>query len=56
MTQQTQEKTVTLKVDRDLADSFKRVAKANNRNQSQLIRDFMQQYVKKNGQGDLFKK
>lgn len=44
------EKTVTLKVDRALADAFKRAAKANNRSQSLLIRDFMADYVKKNGQ------
>lgn len=37
-------------VDRELARAFKEVAKANNRNQSILLRDFMQQYVKKNGQ------
>lgn len=37
-------------VDRELARAFKEVAKANNRNQSILFRDFMQQYVKKNGQ------
>ena len=46
----TDEKTVTLKVDRALADAFKRSAKANNRSQSLLIRDFMADYVKKNGQ------
>lgn len=51
---ETVEKTVTLKVDRELADAFKRTAKANNRTQSLLIRDFMQDYVKKNGQGKLF--
>ena len=44
------EKTVTLKVDRALADAFKRAAKANNRSQSLLIRDFMADYVRKNGQ------
>lgn len=50
----TKEKTVTLKVDRELADAFKRTAKAKNRSQSLLIRDFMQDYVKKNGQNKLF--
>ncbi len=44
------EKTVTLKVDRALADAFKLSAKANNRSQSLLLRDFMADYVKKNGQ------
>lgn len=37
-------------VDKDLARAFKAIAKANNRNQSILLRDFMQEYVKKNGQ------
>lgn len=41
----TAEKTVTLKVERDLADAFKRAAKANDRSQSLLIRDFMKDYV-----------
>jgi predicted transcriptional regulator len=44
------EKTVTLKVERNLADAFKRTAKANDRSQSLLIRDFMKAYVRKNGQ------
>lgn len=50
----TAEKTVTLKVDRDLADAFKRAAKATDRSQSLLIRDFMKDYVNKNGQAKLF--
>lgn len=50
----TDEKTVTLKVERDLADAFKRIAKANDRSQSLLIRDFMKDYVEKNGQAKLF--
>lgn len=50
----TQEKTLTLKVNRELADAFKRAAKANNRSQSLLIRDFIQEYVEKNGQAKLF--
>ena len=50
----TAEKTVTLKVERDLADAFKRAAKANDRSQSLLIRDFIKDYVKKNGQAKLF--
>lgn len=50
----TAEKTLTFKVDRDLADAFKRAAKANDRSQSLLIRDFIKDYVKKNGQAKLF--
>lgn len=49
------ESTFTCRVDRDLADAFKRIAKSNNRTASQLVRDYMQDYVKKHGQGDLFK-
>ena len=55
MTKQNNDSTFTCRVDRDLADTFKRVAKENNRTASQVVRGFMEHYVKKNGQGDLFK-
>lgn len=48
------EKTVTIRVDRNIADQFKKIAKDNNRSQATLIRDFMFDYVEKNGQGKLF--
>lgn len=48
------EKTVTIRVDRNVADQFKKIAKDNNRSQATLIRDFMFDYVEKNGQGKLF--
>ncbi len=48
------EKTVTIRVDRNIADQFKKIAKDNNRSQATLIRDFMIDYVEKNGQGKLF--
>lgn len=46
---------LTLTMDSDLYDSFQRVADANDRPMAQLVRDFAKEYVKKNGQGDLFK-
>ena len=44
------EKTVTIRVDRNIADQFKKIAKDNNRSQATLIRDFMIDYVEKNQQ------
>lgn len=44
------EKTVTIRVDRNVADQFKKIAKDNNRSQATLIRDFMLDYVEKNQQ------
>jgi hypothetical protein len=44
-----------LRVDRDLLKAFQNIAKDNNRTASQLVRDYMMNYVKKHGQGDLFK-
>lgn len=41
---------VTIKVDTPTAKAFKQLAKANNRNQSLLLRDFINSYVKKHGQ------
>ena len=49
------EGTMTLRVDRDLLKAFQNIAKDNNRTASQLVRDYMMNYVKKHGQGDLFK-
>lgn len=49
------EGTMTLRVDRDLLKAFQNTAKDNNRTASQLVRDYMMSYVKKHGQGDLFK-
>ena len=46
---------MTLRVDRDLLKAFQNTAKDNNRTGSQLVRDYMMSYVKKHGQGDLFK-
>lgn len=46
--------TFTCRADKELVDAFKRIAKDNNRTASQLVRDYMMAYVKKNGQGKLF--
>lgn len=46
---------MSLRVDRDLLKAFQTIAKENNRNASMLLRDYMQSYIKKHGQGDLFK-
>ncbi|MBW4016795.1 CopG family transcriptional regulator [Moraxella osloensis] len=46
---------LTVRMDSNLAEQFKKISKENNRNQSQLVRDWVLSYVKKNGQGDLFK-
>ena len=48
------EGTFTCRGDKELIDAFKRIAKENNRTASQLVRDYMMAYVKKNGQGKLF--
>lgn len=47
------EKTVTIRVDRNIADQFKKIAKEKNRSQAFLIRDFMIDYVEKNQQDKL---
>lgn len=54
-TKKRNEGTMTLRVDRDLLKAFQSTAKDNNRTGSQLVRDYMMSYVKKHGQGDLFK-
>lgn len=46
---------LTVQMDSDLYESFKRVAKDNDRSMGLLVREFAKNYVKKNGQGDLFK-
>mgnify|MGYP003393225143 FL=1 len=53
MTTKTNDSTFTCRADKDLIESCKRIAKDNNRTASQLVRDYMIEYVKKNGQGKL---
>ena len=44
---------ITVKIDRNTAKTFANIAKENNRNKSILIRDWINQYIAKNGQGKL---
>ena len=46
----------TLRIDQALKDAFVSTAKSQDRTASQVLRDFMRDYVKKNGQADLFKR
>lgn len=46
----TEKTMLTCRIDKDLADAFKQIAQANNRNQSILIRDWIIDYVKKHKQ------
>lgn len=48
--------TFNMRVDKNLVEQFKKAAKENNRTASQLLRDCMIEYVKKNRQGDMFGK
>lgn len=43
-----------MRLDKDLHTAFMQVAKSNDQNPSQLVRQFMREYVKKNRQGNLF--
>jgi len=47
--------TMTIRLDKSLRDAYDRAAKANDRTGSQLLRDFMREYVKRHAQGDLLK-
>jgi predicted transcriptional regulator len=47
--------TVTVRVPGDLKRAFDAAAAENDRTASQLLRDFMREYVRKNAQGDLLK-
>jgi len=49
-----EQKRLNVRVDAHLVDAFLAVAAANDRTASQLVRDFMREYVRKNGQIDLF--
>lgn len=45
----------TIRIDEALKDAFISAAQSQDRTASQLMRDFMRDYVKKHGQRDLFK-
>lgn len=44
----------TIRVDSSLKDAFVSAAQSQDRTASQLLRDFMRDYVKKHGQRDIF--
>lgn len=46
----------TIRVEPALKDAFLSAAQSQDRTASQLLRDFMRDYVKKHGQRDLFSK
>lgn len=48
-----QKTTISLRLDKHTAQTFKEIAQANNRNQSLLIRDWIVEYIKKNKQTEL---
>lgn len=47
------ESTFTFRVDSALKKAFEQAAKSTDRSGSQLLRDFMREYVKRHAQGDL---
>ena len=51
MTTKTNDSTFTCRADKDLIESFKRIAKDNNRTASQLVRDYMISTSKKKRAG-----
>lgn len=53
--QESKEVNFTIRISPDLRDAFMAAAKGQDRTGSQLLRDFMRDYVRKHGQRDLFK-
>lgn len=53
---QSEQTTFNMRVDKHLVEQFKQAARDNNRTASQLLRDCMIDYVKKNRQSDMFKR
>ena len=47
---------LTIQIEKELRDSFKKVCKSQDTDVSKEIRSFIRQYIKKYGQQDLFKK
>ena len=47
---------LTIQIEKELRDSFKKVCKSPDTDVSKEIRSFIRQYIKKYGQQDLFKK
>lgn len=55
ITNKEETKLFTAKVDKHLLDAFKRSCEGQDTTASQAVRAFMRDYVRKHGQGDLFK-
>lgn len=55
MTEQ-KKRQLTVQMDDDLYESFKKAAQNNDRSMGLLVRDFAKEYIQKHKQGDLFKK
>lgn len=53
MSTQTKTKMFSVKCDEYLLKAFKEACEGNDRTASQIVRDFMREYVKKNRQGEL---
>ena len=47
--------TITIRLDDDMAKSFKAIVEREGYTQALVLREFIKKYIKKNGQGDLFK-
>lgn len=47
--------TITIRIDAETAKAFKAIVDRQEYTQALVIREFIKKYIKKNGQGDLFK-
>ncbi len=47
--------TITIRLDEDMAKAFKTIVDRDGYTQALVLREFIKRYIKKNGQGDLFK-
>ena len=47
--------TLTIRLDDDMAKTFKGIVEREGYTQALVIREIIKRYIKKNGQGDLFK-
>lgn len=54
MADETQEKRLNVRADASLIDAFITCCEANDRTASQVVRDYMRDYVKRHGQTELF--
>lgn len=47
--------TITFRLDEEMAKTFKGIVEREGYTQALVLREFIKRYIKKNGQGDLFK-